>query len=61
MLSVQVSKTFPLNGRLSFWAFNLLDRRGILGDGNVRSRRYSGMRFGLECTMPVRGFLGWLY
>ena len=61
MLSVQVSKTFPLNGRLSFWAFNLLDRRGILGELNVQSRRYGRMRFGAEFVMPVRGLLGWLY
>ena len=61
LLSIQVSKTFPLDGRLSFWAFNALDRRGIFGDAETRWRRYSRMRFGLELTMPVRGLLGWAY
>ena len=61
LLSVQVSKTFPLNGRLSFWAFNLLDRRGVFGSAGVRSRLYGRVRFGLEFMMPVRGLLGWLY
>ena len=61
MLSVQVSKTFPMNGRLSFWAYNVLDRRGIFGDHGIRARRYSRMRFGLEFTMPLMGLLGWEY
>jgi hypothetical protein len=61
MVSVQVSKTFPLNGRLSFWGYNLLDRRGIVGELGVRERPYSALRFGLEFTMPVRGFLGWMF
>jgi hypothetical protein len=61
LLSIQVSKTFPLDGRLSFWAFNALDRRGIYGDSETRSRLYSSMRFGLELTMPVRELLGWAY
>ena len=61
MVSVQVSKTFPLNGRLSFWGYNLLDRRGIVGEPGVLSRRYSALRFGLEFTMPVRGLLGWMF
>ena len=61
LLSIQVSKTFPLDGRLSFWAFNALDRRGIFGDAETRWRFYSRMRFGLELTLPVRGLLGWAY
>lgn len=61
MLSVQVSKTLPLDGRLSFWAFNALDRRGLFGERDVAPRRYSRMRFGLELIVPVRGLFGWAY
>jgi hypothetical protein len=61
MLSVQVSKTFPLDGRLSFWAYNVLDRKGTYGDIDTAQRIYRKMRFGLEFTMPVRGLLGWAY
>jgi hypothetical protein len=61
LLSVQVSKTFPLEGTLSFWAFNALDRRGKFGDVDTATRLYSSMRFGLELTLPVRGLLGWAY
>lgn len=60
LLSVQVSKTFPLGGRLSFWAFNVLDRRGTLTESNG-IRLYGRMRFGLELSMPVRGLVPWLY
>jgi len=51
LLSVQVSKTLPLDGRLNFWAFNLLDRRGI------GSRPYRAVRVGLEVAMPARALL----
>jgi len=61
MLSVQVSKTFPLGGRFSFWAFNLLDRRGIFGEGDITTRLYQRVRFGLELTVPVRGLIGWAF
>jgi len=61
MLGVQVAKTFPLDGRLSFWAYNVLDRRGIYGDIDVATRLYSSMRFGLELMMPVRSLFGWAY
>lgn len=61
MLSIQVSKTFPLGGRLSFWAFNALDRRGVFGESDVTSRTYQRMRVGLELMIPVRGVLGWAY
>jgi hypothetical protein len=57
MLSVQVSKTFPLGGRLSFWAFNVLDRQGRLEGA---WRLYAAMRFGIELSMPVRGLVPWL-
>jgi TonB dependent receptor-like, beta-barrel len=60
MLSVQVSKTLPLDGRLSFWAFNALDREGTLPQQGG-FRLYSRMRFGLELMVPVRGLLPWIY
>lgn len=59
LLSAQVSKTLPLDGRLSFWAFNLLGRTGIFGDGDTRPRPYQRMRFGLELSMPTRGLVPW--
>ncbi len=62
MISVQVSKTLPLDGRLNFWAFNLLDRRGQVDVGiGTRRRPYQGVRVGLELTMPVRALLAWTY
>jgi outer membrane receptor protein involved in Fe transport len=61
MLGVQVAKTFPLDGRLSFWAYNVLDRTGIYGDVDVAPRWYASMRFGLELMMPVRSLFGWAY
>ncbi|MGD2152899.1 MAG: TonB-dependent receptor, partial [Gemmatimonadales bacterium] len=59
LLSIQVSKTLPLEGELRFWAYNLLDRRGSLPDGDVLWRTYPSMRFGLELTLPTRTFLKW--
>lgn len=60
LLSVQVSKTLPLDGRLNFWAFNLLDRRGIRGGVlGVQSRIYTAVRVGLEVTLPVRALAVW--
>ncbi|UCG88083.1 MAG: TonB-dependent receptor, partial [Gemmatimonadota bacterium] len=54
MMSIQVSKTLPLDGRLNFWAFNLLDR---LGKRNVGSgqlpRRYQSVRVGLEVSLSL--------
>lgn len=57
LLSVQVSKTLPLDGRLSFYAFNLLDRRGRLTENLIGSRRYPPLRFGLEVAMPLGGLV----
>ncbi|HUP19542.1 MAG TPA: TonB-dependent receptor [Gemmatimonadota bacterium] len=51
-LSVQVSKTLPLDGRLSFYAFNALDRVGTYGEAGVPSNLLPGARFGLELTIP---------
>ncbi|MFQ5705487.1 MAG: TonB-dependent receptor domain-containing protein [Gemmatimonadales bacterium] len=51
LLSLQVSKTLPLDGRFSFYAFNALDRSGKV---TVRGARLlAGIRFGVELTMPL--------
>jgi len=60
LLSIQVSKTLPLEGELRFWAYNLLDKRGAFPDDPERMYRpYPPMRFGLEFTLPTRTFLKW--
>lgn len=56
-MSVQMSKTLPLGGRLNFWAFNLLDRRGIFTDPKVLPRVFPANRFGLEILLPLRGLI----
>ncbi len=58
MMGIQVSKVLPLDGRLSFWAFNSLDRRGYQVEADVQPRLYASRRFGLEVTVPARAFLG---
>jgi len=54
-LSLQVSKTLPLDGRLSFYAFNALDRQGQPERAGVAPLTFPAMRFGLEIIMPARG------
>ena len=56
LLSVQMSLDLPYDGRLSFWAFNALDRPGGRGDDEYRPRFHPALRFGLEGTFR----LGWL-
>jgi outer membrane receptor protein involved in Fe transport len=52
LLSVQVSKTLPGDGRLSFYAFNALDRVGRYAPPpGLISRVYPPIRFGLEVTL----------
>ena len=53
VLSLQVSKTLPLDGRLSFYAFNALDKIGRYGNASQTPLLYSPTRFGLEVTMPL--------
>ncbi|MFN2400360.1 MAG: TonB-dependent receptor domain-containing protein [Gemmatimonadaceae bacterium] len=53
LLSVQVAKTLPLGGRLSFYAFNALDRPGRYDEGGFNSRQFPPLRFGAELTMPL--------
>jgi hypothetical protein len=58
MMGLQVSKTLPLDGRLSFWAFNALDRQGYFIEADVNPRLYASRRFGLELTLPGDAFFG---
>jgi outer membrane receptor protein involved in Fe transport len=58
MMGVQVSKTLPLQGRLSFWAFNALDSRGYQIEVDVHPRSYPSRRFGMELTLPTRALFG---
>jgi hypothetical protein len=53
LFSLQVAKTLPAGGRLSFYAFNAFDRTGNFGDRFTTARLYPSVRFGLEVTMPV--------
>lgn len=48
LLSLQVTKTLPLDGRISFWAFNALDHPGKAFAPDVLPRFYPSTRFGLE-------------
>ena len=53
LFGLQVSKTLPLDGRLSFYAFNLFDQRGNYGDVTTTARLYPAFRYGLELTLPL--------
>jgi hypothetical protein len=53
LFSLQVSKSLPLDGRLSFYAFNAFDKLGNPGDRDTAARFFASMRFGLEVLMPV--------
>jgi hypothetical protein len=48
-----VSKTIPLEGRLSFYAFNAFDRIGRYGSLGAAPRLYDATRFGLEVSIPL--------
>ncbi|HUF77111.1 MAG TPA: TonB-dependent receptor, partial [Longimicrobiales bacterium] len=52
-LNLQVSKTLPLDGRLSFYAFNALDRRGRFPTSTNNGLVFPPMRFGLELSAPA--------
>ena len=53
LMNLQVSKTLPRGGRLSFFAFNVLDRRGRFGGSGYDPRPYPGLRFGVDLSMPL--------
>lgn len=53
LMSLQVSLTLPLDGRLSFYAYNVLDRPGKAGGSEFQSRFFPPLRFGLEGAMSL--------
>jgi outer membrane receptor protein involved in Fe transport len=53
LFSLQVTKTLPLDGRLSFYAFNAFDRIGSFGGRTTTPRTFASTRFGLELTAPL--------
>jgi hypothetical protein len=53
ILGLQISKTLPLEGRLSFYAFNAFDKIGRYGSASQTPLLYSSTRFGLELMMPL--------
>ncbi|MEO8451306.1 MAG: TonB-dependent receptor [Gemmatimonadota bacterium] len=53
LFSLQVAKTLPGGGRLSFYAFNAFDRLGNFGDRQTTPRLFPANRFGVEVTMPM--------
>jgi hypothetical protein len=53
LFSLQVAKTLPGGGRLSFYAFNAFDKIGNYGNQTTAPRLFPAARFGLEVTMPV--------
>jgi hypothetical protein len=57
IFSLQVSKTLPLDGRLSFYAFNAFDRVGRYGTGPRATRLFPAVRFGLDVSMPAAAML----
>jgi hypothetical protein len=58
-LSLQVTKTLPLDGRFTFYAFNALDRQGTFPEPGMTPRFYPSARFGLDVTMPAEGLAWW--
>jgi hypothetical protein len=56
LFSLQVAKSLPAGGRLSFYAFNAFNRIGHYGEASVATRLFPSARFGLEVTMPVAGW-----
>ncbi len=58
LLSLQVSKTLPLDGRLSVYAFNSLDKIGKFGGAGESAILYSATRFGVELWLPLASLWG---
>jgi len=58
LLSLQVSKTLPLGGRLSVYAYNALDKIGKWGSATESAILYSATRFGVELWLPLAAFWG---
>lgn len=53
--SLQLSKSLGRDGRLTFYAFNVLDRVGRYAATGIGSRLYPPVRFGMELSMPFGG------
>jgi hypothetical protein len=53
IVSLQVSKTLPGDGQLSFYAFNAFDREGRAADQEYAARAFPGARFGVDVRMPL--------
>lgn len=51
IMSLRVAKTLPLEGRLSLYAFNALNREGK--DAGLASRIFPDVRFGVEARFPL--------
>jgi ferric enterobactin receptor len=58
LASLQVAKSLPFGGRLSFYAFNALDRQGRFALSGLSARPFAATRFGLELTLPLDAALG---
>lgn len=58
VMNLQVSKSLPLDGRLSFYAFNALGLTGRYGELNAVNRLNPPMRFGMELSMPLAALRG---
>lgn len=56
--SLQVAKTLPLGGRISFYMFNVFDKIGSYGGAGVAPLLYPSSRFGLELALPILSTLG---
>jgi outer membrane receptor protein involved in Fe transport len=59
LFSFQAAKTLPLDGRLSFYAFNAFDKIGKFGGNGTAPNFYQSARFGLEVTMPLESLFAW--
>ena len=53
MLSLQLTKAVLTTGRLSFYAFNALDRLGQPSTNGRAARFFARSRFGLEVALPL--------
>ncbi len=58
LLSLQITKTLPGDGRLSFFAFNTLDRLGAVAEEGFSRRLFPFVRFGVEATLPLGRWIG---
>lgn len=55
--TLQVAKSLPGNGRLSFYVFNVTDKFITLGSGGT-ARALPNSRFGAELTLPTASLFG---